>query len=107
MISVYQLNINEICGKFDIFDYKINDDKSIDVFENVDISNKGLYRIPINFRYVYGDFNCSNNRILSLYGCPKYVQGDFNCSNNELTHLKWLPDVGGDIDISKNFFKIN
>jgi len=46
---------------------------------NVNISNKALTKIPIQFGYV-GGFSCKNNNLTSLQGAPREVGGDFYCS---------------------------
>ena len=41
------------------------------------------------------NFNCSNNKLISLEGAPKIVES-FNCSGNQLTSLEGAPEkVGG------------
>jgi hypothetical protein len=44
---------------------------------------------------VGGSFNCNNNKLTSLKGCPKIVGGDFFCSNNLLTSLEGAPEIIG------------
>lgn len=36
-------------------------------------------------------FNCSNNHLTSLKGCPRIVYDDFDCSRNNLTSLEGCP----------------
>lgn len=84
------LNINNIS------DYIINDDLSVDVNGDVDLSNRRLYKIPIKFGRINGNFYCSYNKLKSLDGCPTIVECDFDCSNNELTSLDGCPiHIGG------------
>lgn len=40
-----------------------------------------------------GDFNCSNENLNSLYGCPKHIKGDFYASSNFLTSLDGGPEI--------------
>ena len=41
-------------------------------------------------------FDCDNNQLTSLEGCPQEVGGGFDCRNNQLTSLKGCPQkVGG------------
>ena len=70
--------IDRICKEYDIENYKINSDGSIDVDGDVDIENMRLDRIPVNFNKVSGDFICYNNRLTNLLGAPKSVDGSFN-----------------------------
>jgi hypothetical protein len=89
--------ISLICEKYNITNYTINPDGSIDVNGNVDLSYKNLTQLPLTFNKVTGYFDCSNNRLTSLKGCPRWIGGFFTCGNNQLTSLKFSPDyVGGD-----------
>ncbi len=97
-------SIEDIVNKYDIENYTINDDGSIDVIGDVNLSREQLSRIPFNFRKVSGFFSCSNNiELISLNGCPKEVGSNFYCHNNNLTSLKGCPSkVGGDFICSYN-----
>ena len=79
-------NIDSICKKYDITNYTINPDGSIDVDGHVDFSKKGLKSIPLKFGKVSGSFYCYNNNLTSLEGGPDEM-GDFNCDNNPITPL--------------------
>ena len=46
------MNIDEICKKYGIRDYIINDDGSIDVNGSVDFRNYNLTELPLNFNKV-------------------------------------------------------
>jgi len=95
--------IHNTCEKYDIKNYTINDDGSIDVDGDVDLSKRGLERIPIKFIEVTGDFYCYENNLTSLEGCPETVGGDFNCSHNKLISLEGGPKkVGGDFECARN-----
>ena len=77
--------------------YTINDDGSIDVEGDVDLSRKKLTKIPFNFGKVSGDFYCYDNQLTSLKGSPNNVGGNFSCYDNQLTSLDGAPNtVGGD-----------
>ena len=81
-----------------ITNYVINDDLTIDVNSDVELSYIGLVKFLdyINFNKVYGYFDCSGNQLTSLKGCPNYINGSFFCNNNQLTNLKGCPTyVGG------------
>ena len=89
--------ISLICEKYNITNYTINSDGSIDVNGDVDLSYKNLTELPLIFNKVTGYFTCSCNRLTSLKGCPRWIGGFFTCGNNQLTSLKFSPDyVGGD-----------
>ena len=50
-----------------------------------------------------GDLDCSDKKLISLFGCPSIVTGHFNCSYNKLTSLEGAPEkVGGGFDCSYN-----
>ena len=49
--------------------------------------------MPVEFGVVHGDFDCSNNWLTTLKGCPKVVTGHFNCASNDLTNLDYLPEA--------------
>jgi hypothetical protein len=82
-----------------VTNYTINDDYTIDVEGSVDLYKKNLDRFPdyIKFGKVCGWFYCSNNKLVSLEGCPREVGGDFYCGyNNKLVNLEGCPmEVGG------------
>ncbi len=86
-------NINHLCKTFNIEKYKINNDYTIDVYQDVNLQNNALVQIRIPFNNVYGNFVCSKNNLTSLIYCPRYVSGYFNCSNNELTSLGGCPKI--------------
>ena len=43
--------VEAICKKYKIENYTINDDLSIDVDGNVNLSKKGLRKLPLKFRF--------------------------------------------------------
>ena len=97
------MKINEICQKYDIENYTINEDGSIDVDGDVDLYKCELTELPLNFNKVNGDFDCSYNFLTTLKGSPKYVSGEFGCNHNDLTSLEYSPEyVGDDFDCREN-----
>jgi len=91
------LKVFEDIEKLGIENYKFNDDFSIDVNGNVDLSFNDLTKLPFKFRNVSGDFYCNNNNLTSLEGSPKTVGCGFYCSANNLESLEGSPKtVGGD-----------
>ena len=84
--------IHNICKKYDIENYSINSDGSIDVDGDVDLSYKNLDKIPIKFDVVTGMFYCNNNNLTSLENCPNEIKSWFNCSSNKLTSLSGIPN---------------
>lgn len=84
-------DIHKICGKYNIKNYSINSDGSIDVVGDVLLGNMYLKEIPLKFNKVIGNFDCSDNELTSLNNCPIEVGGWFSCSYNHLTSLESLP----------------
>ena len=52
--------INAVCSKYQIVNYTINDDYTIDVY-SVRLSNRILTKIPLKFDNVIGYFDCDSN----------------------------------------------
>ena len=96
-------DIESICKKYNITNYTINSDGSIDVDGNVNLSRKGLTKLPLKFGNVTGYFYCSDNQLTTLEGSPKEVGGGFYCNNNKLTSLKGGPaKLGGEFNCQLN-----
>jgi len=83
--------IHRICKEYDIENYTINGDGTIDVDGDVDLEDKGLTELPLKFNKVTGGFYCAYNQLTSLEGSPKEVDGFFECNNNKLITLKGCP----------------
>ena len=95
--------IDIICEEYNIQNYTINDDLSIDVYTNVNLSRLGLKELPLNFNKVYGYFNCNSNELTSLKGSPKVCKMDFHCADNYLESLEYSSElINGVLDISNN-----
>jgi hypothetical protein len=95
--SYSESDIDSICKKLDIRNYTVNGDGTVDVHNNVNIRNRNLWKIPLKFRKVDGDFICYYNQLTSLEGAPTEVGGSFYCTNNQLTNLEGAPsEVGGE-----------
>ena len=95
--------INDICKKYNIENYTINSDGSIDVDGDVDLSYMKLVKIPLKFNKITGVFVCYGNQLTSLEGCPKEVGGGFYCSDNRITDLQGIPSaVNGRLNCKNN-----
>jgi hypothetical protein len=85
--------------KYNIVHYQINDDLTINVNGEVNLSTSRLSgSLPkyIKFNIVDGKFNISNNKITSLKGCPKIVKSNFECMYTDIKNLKYSPiEVNG------------
>jgi hypothetical protein len=75
-----------------IDNFTINDDGLIDVKGNVKISNGKLYKLPLRFGKVSGNFHCNSNCLNTLIGSPQWVGGSFDCSDNILNTLQHGPE---------------
>lgn len=89
------MSIEEICNKYEIVNYTINDDGSIDVDRWVELYDNQLTELPLKFNKVNGHFHCGENNLTTLEGSPKWVSDDFYCYDNNLTSLKGSPQVIG------------
>jgi hypothetical protein len=83
--------IHRTCEKYHISNYTINEDGSIDVDGDVVIYNRHLKKLPLKFRNIYGSFNCDNNKLTTLEGCPINVYGNFSCVDNWIRSLDHCP----------------
>ena len=84
--------ISLICKQYNITNYTINPDGSIDVNGNVFLYKKGLTEFPLTFNKVTGNFDCGENNLTSLKGSPRWIGGGFYCDHNILTSLEFSPD---------------
>ncbi len=92
----YEEHVAEICEKYNIRNWSINSEGLVDVNGIVDLEDKNLNELPLNFGYVSQYFDCSDNLLTSLKGAPKSVGEFFDCSYNYLTSLQDSPQsVGG------------
>ena len=111
--SFNKSEIDKICRIYDIRNYTINTDGSIDVngddtllYGGVGLGLMDLKKLPLKFNKVDGWFNCNFNMMKSLEGSPIEVNGDFNCVGNELTSFKFAPRIiRGDFYCSSNYIK--
>ena len=60
------MTIEEICEDFNIRNYTINSDGSIDVSGNVIFNNDFMVRIPLKFNKVYGNFTIMHINLNNL-----------------------------------------
>ena len=89
---------------YDVENYTINEDLSVDVKSSVFLSSRYLVEIPIKFRNVSGSFFCNDNKLTNLEGCPIKVSIGFYCYDNNLVSLLGGPiDVGVDFGCHNNF----
>lgn len=90
--------------RYEIKNYVISDGL-VDVNGEVKLQGRlqGLYKLPINFGLVKGDFDISGNELISIEGSPSKVTGSFLANNNEIANLKGSPkEVGGSFVVLNN-----
>lgn len=91
--------IKALLDKYGVENYTLVDTKDgivVDVIGHVDLSNRELVDIPVQFGNVSGYFNCRGNALTSLRGVPHSVGESFICSNNKITSLEFAPQTVGD-----------
>lgn len=91
--------------KNNIKDFTILKDNSVNVHQDVKLSDKlvNLIKLPLKFNEVDGDFDISDNELTSLEGCPSKVKGSFLAYKNEISSLKGCPkEVDGSFIVLQN-----
>lgn len=84
-----------------VTNYTITED-GVDVEGDVDLSEKNLTSIDVQFNIVTGDFRCTLNQLTSLKGCPRSCEY-FACFFNNLQNLVGGPEtVRSSYDCSEN-----
>lgn len=105
IFSTPKERIESILKKYNIKNYVINDDLTVDVNGDIDFRGADLKRFPVKFGKIIGNFNCSNNQLETLNGGPNKVSENFYCYNNNLTSLQGSPrEVGENFWCVKNKF---
>lgn len=82
--------------------YTINDDLTVDVKGTVDLENKGLIYLPLQFGTVRGNFLIGSNYLTSLLGSPFEVYGDVEIQHNKITSLEHISLATGSYFLSHN-----
>jgi len=96
-------DIDSICKELGIRNYTINSDGTVDVYGSINLSLRGLTKLPLKFGKIDGWFDCSGNQLTTLEGSPIEVTSSFICSDNQLVTLEGSPkEVGRDFDCGNN-----
>lgn len=82
--------------------YTINEDLTVDVNRDVNISNKNLTEIPIKFNVINGNFDCSKNMLSTMKNFPCKINGSLYANQNLLENCKGCPLVSEDLFIYDN-----
>lgn len=80
-----KIEIKNWLDNIGIKNYHINDDLTVDVNGNVNLNDKNLNKIPIQFGIVKGCFFSVNNTLDSLKGLPKEIHGFLALKNTNIT----------------------
>lgn len=75
-------SIKQTCRNLGIKNFTINSDGSVDVNGSVNLNDRDLTKIPINF--------ATHNKITNLFGGPKSARS-FDCFYNKITSLEGGP----------------
>jgi hypothetical protein len=95
--------IEEKLFYYNIINYDINDDMSVNVNGNVNLNEYTIFDIPVKFKKINGDFDISNNMLESLENSPEYLSGSFYCHDNKITSFEYSPKyIGENFDFSDN-----
>lgn len=97
-IMNYELLVNNPTKLFDMLGIKYSVKGDLVRVGDLDISGLGLTKLPFEkiTLQIMGDFDCSNNQLVTLEGGPKIVSGNYDCYDNNLTSLKGAPKkIGG------------
>lgn len=94
-IHIGMYKMQQLCKKYDITNYIINDDNSVDVHGSLNFT-KSLFRnkktyVPIKLGRLSGSFHCNYNKLISLDNCPTSVEDDYSIAHNNLKSLKGCP----------------
>lgn len=84
--------------------FTINDDLSVDVSQNCDLSGKNLKALPFKIKEVAGSFFINNNQLTHFENFPDVIFGDFILSDNRFTSLKGIENINflESLDVSYN-----
>ena len=93
--------ITKELNELGISNYTIRKDGVVDVAGDVRISELYLTEIPIQFGYVTGIFDCSNNKLKTSNGFPLRCSV-LSCGNNLLDNLVHCPKVVKEIYCASN-----
>ena len=67
--------------------WKINDDLSVEVTGDVDLSKLKMTKLPVKFKKVGGRFFVRETPLITLEGCPDEVGTWFDCSYTDIKNL--------------------
>lgn len=104
-MSFYDSNdkIEEWLIKHNIDNFTIREDKSVDVYCDVDLGFSNLSEVPVKFNKVDGKFSIYYNNITNLSFAPEEVEGYVDLSFNPVVNFIGVPKkIYGELRISIN-----
>lgn len=75
----------------------IHDNLIVDIHGDVNLKDKNLHFLPLQFGYVSGTFNMSDNKLRTLKGSPLEVGEDFIFDSNKIKSLQYAPQKIGQL----------
>lgn len=69
----------------------VDDQNKVSVAGSIELKNRYVELLPVQFLEVTGDFLCVHNTLTSLKGAPVEVGGKTSFWNNRLTSLEFCP----------------
>ncbi len=97
--------IKSFCNRFNIKNYSINLDGSIDVYGLVNLDGYIDEELQIKFNIVSGYFFCSNSKINSFKNFPNFIGGEFHFKNNIIDNFYGFPVVEGKAILNESIIK--
>lgn len=83
--------IELFCEEFNIKNYYINDDYSINVYQNVVLDNFIGDELPIKFNKVIGYFSCNKSNIKSFKNFPNFIEYNIYFQGNIIENFQGFP----------------
>lgn len=94
-------NIEEVLNKYNIKNYTINKDGSVNLTSDVSFFNKDIDKIPFNIKSSTGIIDFSYNNLTSLEGCPEVAHSIF-FSRNKIKEIDCVPMESKLLSLSNN-----
>jgi hypothetical protein len=78
---------------WNIKNYTINKDLTIDVNDTVIMEYQQIEKLPyyIQFGIIKGNFFCNYRGLITFKGMPHTIKGIFGCAGNKIKTLKYMP----------------
>lgn len=94
-------NIEEVLNKYDVKNYTINKDGSVNLTGDVSFFNKGIDKIPFEIKSTTGIIDFSYNNLTSLEGCPEVAHSIF-FARNKIKEIDCVPMESKLLSLSNN-----